>query len=151
MKKGISRSLQLLQLSVAYVKEKLSELVACKNKLTEEIQVVNVPTPAALSQAKKVGGIEAFPSSPVTPGSIGKKLKRKGWLSLKDLAASSNDSRSLANKESVSIEKLRKTPSAFQKNSTDKRKAKSMVSPSSFSHPLLIEGEHIVFQACLEK
>ena len=128
----------------SYVKQKLSELVSCKNKLTEEIQVVNVTAPAALSQAKKVGGIEAFPSSPITPGSIGKKLKRKGWLSLKDLAASSNDSPSLANKKSVSIEKLRKSPSAFHKNSIDKRRAKSMVSPSAFSHPLLIEGEHIV-------
>ena len=125
-------------------------MIAGKNKLTEEIQVVNVPNPAALSQGKKVGGIEAFPSSPITPGSIGKKLKRKGWLSLKDLAAASNNSPSLANKKSVSIENLRKSPSAFQKNSTDKR-SKSMVSPSSFSHPLLVEGEHIVLQVCLEE
>mgnify|MGYP000618500922 CR=1 FL=1 len=121
----------------AYVRGKLAEVAACRSTLTGKSCTVDVFTPSPSPQAKHVEGLL------ITPGT-GKKSRRKGWLTLKDLAASSIDSTSLANKKSASFENLTKSPGAFQQSPLNKRRAKSMASPSPLSLPFIIEGEPVV-------
>eukprot|EP00250_Pteridium_aquilinum_P013190 c2118_g1_i1 orf=138-2072(+) len=78
--------------SKAYVKTKLSEVAPCR-KLSEPCQKLNdsmaeVCQPANTTNDELISSPKLLTES---AGSTGKRAKRKGWLSLKQLAASSAD------------------------------------------------------------
>lgn len=80
--------------SKAYVKTKLSEVPA-RCKLSEPYQSLDVCVAEKVTEGNKMNSSELLSSSKVLsteiPGSSSKRTKRKGWRSLKQLAASSAD------------------------------------------------------------
>jgi hypothetical protein len=122
----------------SYVKEKLAEVVQSRSKPTKKSCKADALTPSSVPQTKGLTSLLE------TPGSTAKKSKRKGWSSLKNLAASSLNSPSLANKKPAPIEKLSQALGGSPHNPSKKRR-KSMVSPSPLSLPSIIEGKSVVF------
>lgn len=114
----------------AYVKIKPTE-VAARNKLSELSQGLDVSMPERVPQVNKMLNNELRFSyngfSTESPGSTGKKTKRKGWLSLKELAASSTGLPSSGDRTILNL-KPTKSPHLSQKKLSDSSRAMAIVS-----------------------